>query len=118
MALPQDAQDRRNRAFGNLLVAVVFAIPMIGWAAMAFVACVAPFAILLKSENRVADLSMLAAFVFCYAIASAICFSLFGERWMLSGIPVIPLSFYFLRKADQREFGRKVAKPHRASNRA
>ena len=117
MALSQDAQDHRSRVFGNLLVAIVFAIPMIGWAAIAFVACVAPFAILLKSENRVADLSMLAAFVFCYAIASAICFSLFSEHWMLSGIPVIPLSFYFLRKADQREFGRKGAKSYQSAPR-
>ena len=117
MAVPHHIQERRSRVFTNILFAAVFAIPMIGWAAVAFVACVAPFAILLKSERRIEDLLMLVLFVVCYALASAVSFSLFGERWMLSGIPVIPLSFYFLHKADQREFGRKPVKERAAAPR-
>lgn len=106
MALPQDVQDRRTRVFVNILVAVTLAIPMVGWAAMAFLACVTPFVILIKSQNRIVDLLMLVVFVVCYTIASGVSYALFGEHWMLSGIPVIPLSFYFLYQADQREFGR------------
>lgn len=109
MALPEDVQARRMRVFSNVFVAASLAIPMIGWAGMAFLACVTPFVILIKSENRIVDLLMLAVFVVSYTFASAVSFKLFGENWMLSGIPVIPLSFYFLYKADQREFGR--AKP-------
>lgn len=111
MALPQDVQDRRSRVFVNIFVAAFLAIPMIGWAGMAFFACVTPFVILIKSENRIVDLLMLVVFVVCYTIASGFSYALFGEHWMLSGIPVIPLSFYFLYKADQREFGRAKPQP-------
>lgn len=118
MALPQDVQDRRSRVFVNALVAITLAIPMIGWAAMAFLACVTPFMILIKSENRIVDLLMLVVFVVSYTIASAFSFKLFGENWMLSGIPVIPLSFYFLYKSDQREFASKSPKRLGAAPRA
>lgn len=113
MPLPTDEQERRTRVFGNVLFACVFAIPFIGWAAMVFALCVAPFAILMKSSQRIVDLAMLALFGVCYFFVEALGYivvkTFWPDYWGLSGIFAIPVCVYFLYQADQREFGR--AKP-------
>ena len=102
---------------GNLLAACALSIPGIGWFLMAAMLCFVPFVILIKSSQRIVDLTMLGAFALCYLLAQALGWALvktfFPEIWGISAVPVLPVCLYFLHKSDQREFGR--AKPRTKS---
>lgn len=106
MTVSYQIQARRERVFGAMLTAGALSLPLLGFVLMGGLAIFIAVVIFLRSEQIIKDLIFLVTFVACYAAATALSAYVFGifllQYELAYGIPVWPLSFYFVHKFEQR----------------